>query len=141
MRTFAFLAIILVAIAGCDKSTGPTVSTLTAYQVPGCVSGIAQQAPGDTCFAFEFQQKLFVQFCATGNCCPDSDRFSFRHSISRDTIYVTIADTAAQLCRCMCKYTLVMEFTGLEKNSYQFVCSREDYSNRLIIYSKRVSRN
>jgi hypothetical protein len=95
----------------------------------------------DSCFSYRFDEALLVDLCATGNCCPDAERFSIKQDIQNDTIVVTIADTAAQLCRCLCCYLLHFEFHDLQYSSYMFVCRREDYSSRIIIYSLRVYRN
>jgi hypothetical protein len=60
--------------------------------------------------------------------------------IRHDTILVTIADTAAQSCRCNCRYVLHVEFEGLLLPSYVFVCRREDYASQYILYTERVNR-
>jgi hypothetical protein len=140
MRILRQLPLLLAIILGCDEPTDPTTPTVAAFQVAGCLAASIGVAYTDTCFQYNFGERLLVRFCATGNCCPDSNRFSFRHRISRDTIYVTIADTAAQSCRCFCSYALLMEFNGLERSSYVFLCSREDYSSQSILYAERVVR-
>ena len=132
--------------AGCIESTEPSASPVSVIQVPGCIGGApaieaAGRVAADTCFDYRFGETLIVEFCARANCCPDSNRFSVRHRISSDTIYVTLADTAAPLCRCACSYRLVMAFEDLPGRSYLFFCTREDYSSQYVSYSRRVYRN
>lgn len=141
MKTLTYLAILLAILIGCDNSTEPSAPTVSAFQVRGCLGTTSKGLFGDSCFVYRFRETLLVQFCATANCCPDSNRFAFRHSISHDTIFVTIADTAAHLCRCNCSYTLEMEIAGLDKDSYSFYCTREDYSSQLLLYLNRVQRD
>jgi hypothetical protein len=62
------------------------------------------------------------------------------NEIHHDTIVVTIADTAAQLCRCNCRYVLHVEVGDLPLPSYLFLCRRNDYSSQFILYSERVFR-
>jgi hypothetical protein len=139
--------ILAVCIAGmsfldCSGSVGPESSQNSIIQVPGCKSGqIAKlSAVSDSCLTYVFRDVLYVDFCAFANCCPDSNRFSFKHSIDRDTILVTIADTAAHLCRCNCTYYLHAEFHDLPGERYVFVCQRMDYSSRVVLYSAVVQR-
>ncbi len=139
---FSFLVIILMASFGaCDKAITPEKSTSTIAQAPGCLSTLRASATPDSCFSYQFHDVLVVDFCATANCCPDINRFSSKHTIRNDTIAVTIADTAAPLCRCICTYNLHGEFSELPGNQYLFVVYRQDYSSRLVFYSERVFRN
>jgi hypothetical protein len=135
------LGVLAVLMAACERSTEPDAPSVVAFQVPGCGANLLKASASDSCFSYQFHDALIVDFCATANCCPDSDRFSFRHRISHDTIFVAIADTAAQLCNCICSYVLHMEFRDLPGDSYVFFCTREDYSDRLVFYSERVHRN
>jgi len=127
---------------GCSKSVNPDNDQTRIVQIPGCKSG--QLGKGslstDSCFTYQFHGALVVDFCASANCCPDSNRFLIRHETRNDTILVTIADTAANLCRCNCTYLLHAEFHSLPGDRYVFVCQREDYSSRLLLYSTYVHR-
>lgn len=138
MKTLPLL-ILCVGVAGCITSTGPSERPVSVIQIPGCV-GSPPGGESDTCFDYQFGETLVFRFCASANCCPDSSRFAVKHRISSDTIYVTVSDTAAHLCRCFCSYRLVMAFEELEYDSYSIICTREDYSSQLVIYSKRVRR-
>jgi hypothetical protein len=142
------IAILLFAVAmnlysGCSKSVSPDNAGVRIEQMPGCKSG--QLGKGslatDSCFTYQFTNALDVFFCASANCCPDSNRFSIRNEIRGDTIFVTIADTAAHLCRCNCTYMLHAEFHDLPKDRYVFFCSREDYSSLAVLYSVTVQRH
>jgi hypothetical protein len=135
------LGIIAVFMVACERSTEPDAPSVVAFQVPGCGANLLKASASDSCFSYQFHDALIVDFCATANCCPDSNRFSFKQRISHDTIFVAIADTAAQLCNCICPYVLRMEFRDLPGDSYVFFCTREDYSDRLVFYSERVQRN
>jgi hypothetical protein len=135
---FGVLAVFMFA---CERSTEPDTPSVVAFQVPGCGANLLKASASDSCFSYQFHDALIVDFCATANCCPDSNRFSFKQRVSHDTIMVTIADTAAHLCRCICPYVLHMEFRDLPGDSYIFFCTWDDYSDRLVFYSERVHRN
>lgn len=108
------------------------------YQIPGCGGhGVAKTAVGDSCFSYKFIQDLVVDFCVSANCCPDSNRFQFKHEIRNDTIAVAVADTAANLCRCVCNYVIHAEFSDLPRDRYIFYCK---YDNA-IVYNEVVKRS
>ena len=127
---------------GCGKSIGPESDQVRIVQMPGCKSGQLGKSSlsTDSCFTYQFHDALDVYFCASANCCPDSNRFLIKHEIRNDTILVTIADTAANLCRCNCSYMLHAEFQNLPGDQYVFVCRREDYSSKFVLYSVLVRR-
>jgi hypothetical protein len=144
LRTTVLLfAVATLFNSGCSKSVSPDNAGIRIEQMPGCKSG--QLGKGshatDSCFTYQFTNALDVYFCASANCCPDSNRFSIRNEIRSDTIFVTIADTAAHLCRCNCTYMLHAEFHDLPKDRYVFLCSREDYSSLALLYSVTVQRH
>jgi hypothetical protein len=129
---------------GCEESTEPSPPpppTSSGYQVPGPASQVDKDV--DSCFSYEFPYffPLKVDFCATGNCCPDSNRFSFNFRVTSDSVIVTIADTAAQKCFCTSTYVLHVEFRYLPNETYWFVCERRDYSPRTLLYAERVYRH
>lgn len=141
LRTVQKLNLVLpLILLACHKSTEALPSSMVAYQIPGCASGLAGSPARDSCFSYQFDDALLMDFCAVGNCCPDSNRFSIRHSISNDSIVVTIADTAAQLCNCICPYVLHAEFYNLPRNTYWFICQRWDYSSQALLYAVFVHR-
>ena len=135
------IGVLALLIPTCEQSTEMQSPDVRAFQVPGCGGHFLKTTASDSCFSYQFHDALVVEFCMSANCCPDSNRFSFRHRISNDTIRVTIADTAAHLCHCICDYVLHMEFRDLPGESYVFYCMREDYSSQLVFYSERVHRN
>jgi hypothetical protein len=114
------ISVLALLIPTCEQSTDPRSPAVSAFQVPGCGGRFLKTTASDSCFSYQFHDALVVDFCASANCCPDSDRFSFRHRVSHDTIMVTIADTAAPLCRCICNYVFHMEFRDLPGDSYVF---------------------
>jgi hypothetical protein len=132
------LAVLAFLSMSCLESTNPGSRDTAAYQLPGCIRGL-DKGP-DSCFSYRFQDVLVAEFCASGNCCPDSNRFLIGSVIEHDTIVVIIADTAAHLCRCNCTYRLHVELADLPLSSYLFICRREDYSSQAILYSERVYR-
>ena len=127
---------------GCSKSVAPETLQGSVVQLPGCKSAQLGKAGSfdDSCLTIQFQQSLLVDFCASGNCCPDSNRFSIRQDVRGDTIVVTIADTARALCRCTCNYFLHAEFADLPSDHYVFMVSREDYSSKAVLYLADVRR-
>jgi hypothetical protein len=146
MNTRAVALVLFSAAAlvhqGCGKSVGPESDQVRIVQMPGCKSGQLGKSSlsADSCFTYQFHDALDVYFCATANCCPDTNRFLIKHEIQSDTILVTIADTAAHLCRCNCSYMLHAEFLNLRGDQYVFVCQRNDYSNSIVLYSTTVRR-
>jgi hypothetical protein len=122
-----------------DKSSNPGNQQVKAslYQVGGCQSHLAKVSEVDSCFSYQFGEKLVVDFCLTGNCCPDSNRFVLSHKISNDTIYIVAVDTAEHLCRCICKYVIHAEFENLPLSHYIFYCA----DSNIVYYDQVVQRN
>jgi hypothetical protein len=113
----------------------------TLNQLKGCQSDLSNNATvSDSCFSYQFAKKLIVDFCLLGNCCPDSDRFSFSCEVRTDTIFVVAVDTAANLCNCLCNYVNHAEFDNLPLDHYVFYCTCSDYGNR-VCYIENISRN
>ena len=144
-RLYTLRVLLLMApVFGCaEKSTGPASTATVVFEVPGC----RPSYPGaalilvDSCFSYQFQDQLNVDFCVSGNCCPDSNRFSIDHMINADTITVTIADTAARLCRCMCRHWIHAEIHGLAADDYTFVVNQRDSLVLLPLYRVAIHRN
>lgn len=131
----AFYCVLLTA---CDNSTGPETPAVFMFQAEGCRAQSGLKWAASACFSYRFDDIFIVDFCAEGNCCPNSNRFKFASEIRTDTIFVTVADTAANECRCVCTYMLRAGFRDLELDSYVFICRREDES---LLYSERLQRN
>jgi hypothetical protein len=138
------LAWITITLMNCShQSTNPENRQAQGviYQVRGCQSELSKNlASSDSCFSYQFEKTLHLEFCLTGNCCPDSNRFWLSNKLRNDTIFVVAADTAAQLCRCICIYKIHAEFDELPLDHYVFYCMREDYSSQLVHYREHVYR-
>ncbi|NOX67240.1 MAG: hypothetical protein GXO85_15945 [Chlorobi bacterium] len=106
---------------------------LSYQQVPGCngnISKLTKSSFDDSCFTYTFNDKLIIDFCVYGNCCPDSQRFVADYTIKSDTIFVEVSDTADNDCYCLCNYTVHIELSGLQKDEYLFYCNfPQDSSN------------
>ncbi len=127
---YFFVSSLLMLILACseDNVTKSTESELSfSYkQITGCnesTNQLAKSSYQDSCFTYSFNDKLKIDFCVYGNCCPDSQRFVVDYSIESDTIFVEVADTAENLCYCICSYAIHIEITGLERNRYLFYCN------------------
>ena len=137
-RLIASAAFYCVLLMACNNSTQPETPTAMLFQAQGCLPQSTVKAAAPACFSYWFDDVLLVEFCTEGNCCPNSNRFRFSSEIRTDTIFVTVADTAANLCRCTCTYMLHAGFRDLEFDSYVFICMKDDKS---LLYSERVQRN
>jgi hypothetical protein len=120
-----------------DSEKQQTEVQAVLRQISGCGGHeLAKAAVGDSCFSYQFTQNLTADFCVWANCCPDSQRFELAHEIRNDTIFVAVADTAAHLCRCICKYAIHAEFTNLPRDRYVFWCHYDD----AMVYNEVVKR-
>lgn len=146
------LVILLVAFSLISCSdTAPTKSNdngiqFIAYQKTGCTSHIdfgKSTVFTDSCFIYSFIDTLSIEFCVPGNCCPDSNRFVTSYNIIADTIQVSVADTAENLCRCICNYIIHLDITGLPLNRYIFSCKYQNvgYNEILTKGNKQFFRN
>jgi hypothetical protein len=137
----AWLACSLMSCSHQSTNPGNQQAQGVIYQIRGCQSAFSKAAAAsDSCFSYQFEKTLRLEFCLTGNCCPDSNRFRLSGKIRNDTIFVVAADTAAQRCRCVCTYKIRAEFNEVPLNHYVFYCTREDYSSRLVHYREHVYR-
>ena len=102
-----------------------------SFQIPGCRAPGLIKAKGIEeypCFKYNFTDTLRIEFCVSGNCCPDSFRFASEINIISDTIFVSVVDTAENLCYCDCLYKMHLEITGLPENKYLFYCDFESHT-------------
>ena len=144
MKKGALLLLSALLLATCtDKSSGPgnPEPSASVRQINGCfqMPSLAGFVYTDSCFTYQFGDTLAIEFCLTGNCCPDSDRFSLVYEMKSDTIIMAATDTAQHLCRCICNYRIRAVFANLPLNSYVFVCTRSDDSGK-VYYAETVSR-
>ena len=119
------LGFLILALLSCkDKATGPVDQpTSFSHLSSKCVTqGLAKGSRPDSIFTYSFTDKLLVDFSVQANCCPDSNRFAVSYAMSADTILISVADTAGNLCRCICTYMIHTEFGGLQRDRYVVRC-------------------
>ena len=132
------LMIAFLLMLSCKDASSPENSFFNARQIPGCNSTLKKVAGDDGGgFSYVFDENLQIKLDLNANCCPDSERFDYSCQISNDTIYFTVIDTAAHLCKCICNYTVTAEIGGLSNDEYTFICSYYDS----IYYNEQVSKN
>jgi hypothetical protein len=121
-RMLVFI-LLLVAMPSCsDRVTEPEAIQTMLHEIPGCIShGAAKASSIDSCFAYTFTENLDITWCLPANCCPDSQRFVLSSAVTKDTITVTVADTARNLCRCNCSYNVHAQFFHLPLDHYVFL--------------------
>jgi hypothetical protein len=115
-----------------EKVTNPENETLNfSYESSKCLSfDLEKQAlPSDSSFTYYFKDSLLIDFLAEGNCCPDSNRFTVSQNISIDTIYISVQDTALNLCDCICPYQIHVEFSNLPNDHYVVYCTLNSAGN------------
>ena len=131
-----FYLLITLFIISCNDSTAPTYKPNVVFkQIPGCNNSNLLKTSLDSCFNYTFSNSLKIDLCVPANCCPDSDRFDYSYSLDHNTINLTVLDTAAHLCRCICNYVVEIEISGLSDNRYNFYCTYDDsvyYKEELI---------
>ena len=88
---------------------------------------------------YNFKDTLIIEFCVGGNCCPDSFRFASEINIISDTIFVSVVDTADNLCYCDCLYKMHLEINGLSENEYLFYCDFESHTETFK-YREQISK-
>jgi len=140
-KIFFFTIILAILFVSCSENNlidNKTDIEFKSYQIGGCNNSASLEkiAFSDSCFDYTFNDTLKINFCVYGNCCPDSNRFSVEQIIKSDTIYVTVTDTAANLCKCICNYKIHFELTGLQKDQYVFYCN----FNNIITYSEILEK-
>jgi hypothetical protein len=110
-------------------------------QIAGCQNNkLNKSVSGDSCFFYTFRTDLELQFCVSGNCCPDSNRYTLSSKILRDTIEIAIKDTARNLCRCICKYFINARFKDLVGERFIIKCVQEESIYKKVLYLKEVNR-
>jgi hypothetical protein len=139
VRILLFITL-LILFQQCEGTLTGSGKTGNLYQITGCKKYLQKSSGIDSCFNYSFEETLKIDFCASGNCCPDSNRFLITSTISSDSIIITYADTAANLCRCICNYYIHAEFENLFNESYIVKCIRIDPHTSTTTYLKRVGR-
>lgn len=131
------------AYAGSENFPPETLVNVAIAQKPGCAADILAKAAGwPECFSYQFQDTLKIDFCVSGNCCPDSNRFTYEYAMYGDTIKVAVADTAERRCRCICRYMIQLKIPGLLKNQYRFYCKYpdDDETAEYCLYDEEIVR-
>lgn len=135
-----FLLTVTVLFIRCESPLTESSEDGRIYQISGCNKTFSRSPESDSCFTYTFGMILKFNFCVPGNCCPDSNRFSFTTGVFNDTISIVFADTADNLCRCMCNYTIEAEFKDLINDTYLVRCQRNNSAGIHTIYRERVYR-
>ncbi|MCK5739807.1 hypothetical protein KAH55_11520 [bacterium] len=106
-------------------------------QIPGCQGNALGKKTADNCFDYTFSDdSLKLEFCVTGNCCPDSNRFVLDSEFNGANLFVTVTDTAANLCRCICNYKVQAEYSHVTQSQYTVTCLLGDS----ILYRELIVR-
>lgn len=131
----------IVFYFGCkDQITAPTIVE-RIYQLGKCNgSGLNKTLSAD-CFNYTFKDKLILDFCVQGNCCPDSNRFTFTHNIQNDQISIFITDIEQNLCKCNCSYVIHAEISNLKYDKYNVYCFQNKNGTNTILYNTIIQKN
>jgi len=131
------LFLIVLYNSSCSNTTEPENNdkNFIAYQKPGCNThkDVLGKVETSSCFSYSFNDTLAIDFCVSGNCCPDKDRFTTTYKIKSDTIFVYVKDIAENNCRCMCNYTIHLEFYNLEQDKYIFRCNYDNFNYKEVV--------
>jgi hypothetical protein len=122
---------IIALLSSCtEKSTDPVTKAAPSfsYESSKCLAGLAKRSLFDSVFVYSFTDTLIIDFSVEANCCPDSNRFEVSWSTVSDTINVSVADTAQNLCRCDCPYLIHAAFANLPNDHYVVRCTIDNYS-------------
>ena len=116
---------IFVCFSCKDKSTNTGTQPPISFssQSSNCLShGLSKSGGLDSVFTYSFTQSLIIDFSVNANCCPDSNRFNISNIIGKDTLIISVADTARSLCYCNCLYMIHVEFGNLSNDHYVVRC-------------------
>lgn len=143
LLTVCFLLSALLLVSCMDKgsSMGPDANRtpkITAQrQIPGCQGNALGKNSADHCFKYSWLgDNLKLEFCVIGNCCPDIDRFVLDSEFKGTDLFVTVTDTAARRCKCMCNYNVQAEFSDATGSLYTVICTYDDS----VLYREHVIR-
>lgn len=122
-----FLGSFILLLFSCkEKSTGPENQSPVSFtsQYSKCLSNaLAKSNSVDSIFTYSFYDTLIIDFSVIVNCCPDSNRFSISYNRGSDTLGIAVADTARDLCNCVCLYMVHAEFSNLPNDHYIVRCT------------------
>ena len=143
IRIFAVVILCFIILTGSSCNDDPLTSGVNAklYQITGCQGNdLNRSVSADSCFFYTFNSELDIEFCVKGNCCPDSNRYFLSSQIFKDTIEITVKDTARNLCKCNCRYLIRARFQNLISERYAIKCIQEESINRKVLYFEDVHR-
>jgi hypothetical protein len=118
-----FLAFLCLSCG--EKSTDPDSQSSISFssRYSKCLSsGLLKSSRLDSVFTYSFTDSLVIDFSVNANCCPDSNRFAVTESAGTDTLVISVADTAGNLCYCICTYMVHTSFENLPNDHYVVRC-------------------
>ncbi len=133
----------LLILNSCGEELSPETKAIL-FQKGGCQNNTLRESnysKRDSCFSYSFTDKLTIEFCVFGNCCPEENRFLLAHRFVKDSIIIAVKDTAQNLCRCVCNYIIHAEFESPALNRYYVKCILTGAEQQNILYSEIVNRN
>lgn len=132
---------VIIITYSCLDDPLTSQNTVILQQIPGCQKNkLDKLSSGDSCFSYTFGKNLDLQFCVSGNCCPDSNRYVLSSKFSYDTLEIAVKDTADNLCKCLCVYFIKAQFENLMKDRYIIKCVQEDIIDNKVLYLQEVIR-
>ena len=144
LQYYVFVISFFIILIGYSCNDDPLTSdnNVILEQIAGCQNNkLNKSVSADSCFFYTFKTELNLQFCVSGNCCPDSNRYALSSKILKDTLEIAIKDTARNLCRCNCKYFINAQFQDLNSDRYIIKCVQEGFNDMKVLYLKEVNRD
>lgn len=143
MNKLIVIAFLLIGILifNCTNEPNDIEPVVSISQKPGCAGAILNKSITDSCFDYRFGAELEINFCVSGNCCPDSNRFKFSHKIYADTISISLTDTAQNLCRCICNYLVNSRIESLPLSKYIVKAEQNINNEKKLLFTKIVYRS
>jgi hypothetical protein len=117
--------IVFLCLSCNEKSTSPDSQSAISFSshYGKCSSqGLTKSSSLDSIFTYSFLDSLVIDFSVNANCCPDSNRFVVTQSAGTDTLVISVADTAGNLCYCICTYMVHTSFENLPNDHYVVRC-------------------
>ncbi len=131
LLTPATAGLLCLLLQACLRSTtDPGPASFFSARSSSCMAQpVGSVHALDSVFIYSFKDSLVLDFSVIANCCPDSNRFSISQVTGTDTLVITVADTAMNLCRCVCPYLIHARFEGLPQDRYIVICRICDEGN------------
>ncbi len=126
IRCCALLGILLLTFWSCrERGAGPVLrlQPSLSFETSQCVhTSLGKGSLVDSVFVYSFTDSLVLDFSVVANCCPDSNRFAVIQIPNGDTLVVAVADTAGNLCHCVCLYFIHASIANLQADHYVVLC-------------------